>query len=71
MAAPPPKRQISFYLETELINRLDRWLRYQQARLGYQVDRSHIVNTLLTRFLAKNLDPKEADLGMTVSDEIE
>lgn len=58
------KRQASFYIETELIERLDRWLTWQEQKRGYKVDRSHVVNVLLRRFLEKNdthLKDKELD----------
>mgnify|MGYP002787389805 CR=1 FL=1 len=48
------KRQASFYIETELIARLDRWIRWQEEKRNYKVDRSHVVNVLLRRFLDKN-----------------
>jgi len=44
------KRQVSFYVEGKLIERLDEWLANQKP----QLDRSHVVNTLLRRFLAAN-----------------
>lgn len=52
------KRQASFYIEGELINRLDKWLQHQKDKRGYDIDRSHVVNILLRRFLDAN-EPKE------------
>lgn len=51
------KRQASFYIEGELINRLDKWLHDQKDQRGYEIDRSHVVNILLRRFLDTN-EPK-------------
>lgn len=48
------KRQASFYIEGELINRLDKWLTDQKDKRGYEIDRSHVVNILLRRFLDAN-----------------
>lgn len=58
------KRQASFYIEGELITRLDKWLQLQKDKRGYEIDRSHVVNILLRRFLDTNepKKPNDADL---------
>lgn len=48
------KRQASFYIEGKLIDRLDEWLQLQKEQRGYEIDRSHVVNVLLKRFLDTN-----------------
>lgn len=55
------KRQASFYLDDELINRLDTWLKLQEETRNYKIDRSHVVNVLLRRFLDTNEPKKKHD----------
>lgn len=57
------KRQASFYIEGELINRLDKWLHDQKEQRGYDIDRSHVVNVLLRRFLNANEPEKKERLA--------
>lgn len=54
------KRQVSFYIEGDLITRLDDWLAIQKTERGYETDRSHVINILLRRFLETN-HPKKPD----------
>lgn len=48
------KRQISAYINPQLLARLDAWIAWQDRVRGYETDRSHVINVLLARFLADN-----------------
>ena len=48
------KKPTSLYLDEKLITRLDKWIKWQQEARGYDIDRSHVVNVLLRRFLERN-----------------
>ena len=48
------KKPTSLYLDEKLIIRLDKWIKWQSEARGYDIDRSHVVNVLLRRFLERN-----------------
>jgi hypothetical protein len=48
------KRQISAYVDSDTLQRLDRWLKWQKDNRGYETDRSHVINVLLRRFIDDN-----------------
>ena len=54
MSKEKSKRQLSISVDDDLVTRLDEWIKWQADKRGYKVDRSHIVNVLLRRFLEKN-----------------
>ena len=50
----PTKKPITLSIEIEIATRLDEWIQWQKDVRGYEIDRSHIANVLLRRFLDRN-----------------
>lgn len=57
MSKDTNKRQLSISVDTEKANELDQWIAWQKENRGYEVDRSHVFNVLLSRFLEINKIP--------------